>query len=780
MPHGFLDEFLLQDELLTGGGYVVKKGLRISDAEPKEPLVVCIFTEGMTEVEKKSVQEDIATFKQLHHPSLLALDDTYTEERWTYLVYQSVQGGSLENHLKDGRTLTEVQTRAVVRSVLEVLVYLNTNHYAHGRVSAGTIFFPTTFGAAAPATLENEDRDWYEEAKLASFDRLPTMEGEDEAQLGDAATVFDLEDMDELGNVARDVICLGLLATRCLRGLDVLGEDDGESWTVLEDKVSARVPPAMSHFGQEALTLMLGSDVTQGIPSPAKLLQHPWFEGSIAVPAGEGSEAGNASGVRVTMVTSMDQPPAPPVKGAAAATAPHMPPPPSSRSGWLLKQGSRKLGAKWKKKWCVLEEGSRELRMETSPGSDKAKVLPLREAKVDAVLGGGKPHCFQLQYKGDGLANGSGPASGKTVVIACETAASLGSWVKVLQAECDGPLAEDAADARQREVTNDGLALPGGIGYGSGAAAWWDETLMHAESFAVRSVAGAGLGDEAQYRFTAEALLAHRRAGSFSSNGSVVSRIPSMASMSLQVPVTIDEEGGHSRGQADGQEEENGPYFASSISSVRSFAAPRRRFSSARSCRSASVFGYERDRAMAQQPSIFKNSALHWEKRAQELKDVMATGRPVGSKAKFGDRWFILDARWMDSWLSFCTSACRRSPPGPIDNSWMLISDQRYTPYSDLKEGTRETMNDYKRVAPAMWQLLIKIYGGGPAIYVDGTPHDDVTRWTVSYGYERIESSSSQRWNRLSVRLPNPGISKKALLAACKESDFSSDDEASD
>lgn len=71
-----------------------------------------------------------------------------------------------------------------------------------------------------------------------------------------------------------------------------------------------------------------------------------------------------------------------------------------------------------------------------------------------------------------------------------------------------------------------------------------------------------------------------------------------------------------------------------------------------------------------------QNSALQWEHRVEELAAVTA-GKPINSAMLAGERWFIVDARWMDHWLEFCTSKRRMAPPGPIDNSWMLHAEHR-------------------------------------------------------------------------------------------------------
>jgi hypothetical protein len=50
-------------------------------------------------------------------------------------------------------------------------------------------------------------------------------------------------------------------------------------------------------------------------------------------------------------------------------------------------------------------------------------------------------------------------------------------------------------------------------------------------------------------------------------------------------------------------------------------------------------------------------------------------------------------------WVSFVTSSRRMSPPGPIDNTWMIdpVTD---SPYVHLVEESEDTRGDYRRVPP--------------------------------------------------------------------------------
>ncbi|CAM9237132.1 unnamed protein product, partial [Discosporangium mesarthrocarpum] len=161
-----------------------------------------------------------------------------------------------------------------------------------------------------------------------------------------------------------------------------------------------------------------------------------------------------------------------------------------------------------------------------------------------------------------------------------------------------------------------------------------------------------------------------------------------------------------------------------------------------------------------------QNSALHWEHRAEELAAITSSGKPILTPIRAGERWFIIDSRWMDHWLEFCMSKRRMAPPGPVDNSWMLHTDKRrYTPYQGLTLAVGKSAGDYRRVGPEVWEHFMRIYGGGPAIYVDGPPVEDLSRWVVRYGHQIARDGKGGRQSSRR-HIPNPGVSTEGLRQA--------------
>ena len=76
---------------------------------------------------------------------------------------------------------------------------------------------------------------------------------------------------------------------------------------------------------------------------------------------------------------------------------------------------------------------------------------------------------------------------------------------------------------------------------------------------------------------------------------------------------------------------------------------------------------------------------------------------------KFEGPWYIVSTKWITKWKRFLSlSSSINLFPGPVNNS-CLLSDQELRP--DLKKGT-----DYKGVSRHVWEALMVLYDGGPAI----------------------------------------------------------------
>ncbi|CAM9786857.1 unnamed protein product [Hapterophycus canaliculatus] len=114
MASSFSDLFKLGKEVLKTGTFVLHEGQARGDGGRK-CLVECLFVFGLTKAERAQVGDDVRTFRKAKHPALLALQDVIAEpeDRFWYLIYEHMPGGTLTEHLGTGRQFKEGEAKAM-------------------------------------------------------------------------------------------------------------------------------------------------------------------------------------------------------------------------------------------------------------------------------------------------------------------------------------------------------------------------------------------------------------------------------------------------------------------------------------------------------------------------------------------------------------------------------------------------------------------------------------------------------------------------------------------
>ena len=103
--------------------------------------------------------------------------------------------------------------------------------------------------------------------------------------------------------------------------------------------------------------------------------------------------------------------------------------------------------------------------------------------------------------------------------------------------------------------------------------------------------------------------------------------------------------------------------------------------------------------------------------------ELLQFGRVDDPTEKHGKRWFIVDACWMENWLTFLTGSTEDfavPDPGPCNNMRLLQHAPTYDKWiarDGVKAATQDVGGDYRRVTEETWKLYCKLYpGSGPAI----------------------------------------------------------------
>jgi len=101
--------------------------------------------------------------------------------------------------------------------------------------------------------------------------------------------------------------------------------------------------------------------------------------------------------------------------------------------------------------------------------------------------------------------------------------------------------------------------------------------------------------------------------------------------------------------------------------------------------------------------------------RVEELEARLA-GRMTQLWWMSGRFGYIISSKWLRQWRSFVglgqpTAESRERPPGPINNNDLFSLEGSIR--TELREGVKY---DYELMEQPVWDLLVQVYGGGPAI----------------------------------------------------------------
>jgi serine/threonine protein kinase len=98
--------------------------------------------------------ESTSLHQSLHHPSILSLFSTFSSRSATYHVLELCAKGTLSDFIRSrssGR-LTEAETRGVMRSLVDALVYLRKRLVLHRDIKAGNVLLTDGYRIVDPST----------------------------------------------------------------------------------------------------------------------------------------------------------------------------------------------------------------------------------------------------------------------------------------------------------------------------------------------------------------------------------------------------------------------------------------------------------------------------------------------------------------------------------------------------------------------------------------------------------------------------------------------------
>lgn len=129
-PNGdsFASRYEIQQQLGKNAG---RRTLLARDLETQELVVIKVlsFSSDFEWDDLKLFEREAETLKALNHPAIPRYLDFFEldspTDRGFALVQTYVEGRSLDQHLKAGRTFTETEVKQIAKALLEILIYLH-------------------------------------------------------------------------------------------------------------------------------------------------------------------------------------------------------------------------------------------------------------------------------------------------------------------------------------------------------------------------------------------------------------------------------------------------------------------------------------------------------------------------------------------------------------------------------------------------------------------------------------------------------------------------------
>ncbi|KAF7238746.1 Phosphorylase b kinase gamma catalytic chain, liver/testis isoform [Varanus komodoensis] len=132
----FYQKYDPKDVIGRGVSSVVRRCIHKQTGQEYAVKIIEVTPERMTpqqlEEVRTSTGKEIAILRQVSgHPFIITLIDSYETSTFMFLVFDLMRRGELFDYLTEKVTLSEKETRCIMRALLEAVSYLHANHIIH-------------------------------------------------------------------------------------------------------------------------------------------------------------------------------------------------------------------------------------------------------------------------------------------------------------------------------------------------------------------------------------------------------------------------------------------------------------------------------------------------------------------------------------------------------------------------------------------------------------------------------------------------------------------------
>lgn len=125
----FSKNWTMTKELGSGAFSIVKLGVHLESG--KKSAIKVVSKKKLSDDDYASLLTEIDILKNLNHPHIIKLFETYHEENDIYIVTELVEGGELFDRIVSKAHYTEKEARDLIKQILETLDYIHTSGIVH-------------------------------------------------------------------------------------------------------------------------------------------------------------------------------------------------------------------------------------------------------------------------------------------------------------------------------------------------------------------------------------------------------------------------------------------------------------------------------------------------------------------------------------------------------------------------------------------------------------------------------------------------------------------------
>ena len=145
LPSGIELHYELGKAIGQGGMGVVYEA---RDKRLKRPVAIKMLREEfmLDDAAKKSLTEEATMVARLHHPSIVDIHAVEQDERGLYLVFERLEGRTLDELIAEKKVLTLSEAKRVLGPVCSALAYAHDNDVVHRDLKPGNVMLTTDGG----------------------------------------------------------------------------------------------------------------------------------------------------------------------------------------------------------------------------------------------------------------------------------------------------------------------------------------------------------------------------------------------------------------------------------------------------------------------------------------------------------------------------------------------------------------------------------------------------------------------------------------------------------